>query len=128
MPYKKPFVMLIGFFCERLPYLLIGLVVLFFALERPTFSLVAVLAGIGLASSSAGLGTPPWLDMIASAARSQATTPSSSFLPSGLQLDGRGVGLLTAILVGTQAILNPARGVLADRVGHKTVLVAAAFS
>ena len=42
-------------------------------------------------------------------------------------LDGRGVGLLTAVLVGTQAILNPLCGLLADRVGHKSVLAGAAF-
>ncbi|MYJ77148.1 MAG: MFS transporter, partial [Caldilineaceae bacterium SB0670_bin_27] len=42
-------------------------------------------------------------------------------------LDGRGVGLLTAVLVGTQSVLNPTCGLLADRVGHKTVLAAAAF-
>ena len=65
MPYKKPFVMLIGFFLERLPYLLIGLFVLFFSLSSPSVALIAVLVGIGLASSGAGLGTPPWLDMIA---------------------------------------------------------------
>ena len=73
MPYKKPFVMVIGFFLERLPYLLIGLIVLFFAVERPTAALVAVLAGIGLASSGAGLGTPPWLDMIAKVIPVRAT-------------------------------------------------------
>ena len=57
--------MLIGFFLERLPYLLIGLIVLFFSLSSPSVALIAVLVGIGLASSGAGLGTPPWLDMIA---------------------------------------------------------------
>ena len=231
MPYKKPFVMLIGFFLERLPYLLIGLVVLFFALERPTFALVVVLAGIGLASSGAGLGTPPWLDMIAKVIPvhrrgiwlglghglgqlmgvvgaffvgrilvsrafpsnyallfflafgfvvvswaglalnrepisevtkkaaplfqylGRVTTVlkqdinyrryliSKSLVNLGgmsagffavygaeiYSLDGRGVGLLTAILVGTQAVLHPMWGLLADRVGHKIVLAAAAF-
>ena len=231
MPYKKPFVMLIGFFLERLPYLLIGLVVLFFALERPTFALVVVLAGIGLASSGAGLGTPPWLDMIAKVIPvhrrgiwlglghglgqlmgvvgaffvgrilvsrafpsnyallfflafgfvvvswaglalnrepisevtkkaaplfqylGRVTTVlkqdinyrryliSKSLVNLGgmsagffavygaemFSLDGRGVGLLTAILVGTQAVLHPMWGLLADRVGHKIVLAAAAF-
>lgn len=42
-------------------------------------------------------------------------------------LDGRGVGLLTGVLVGTQAVLNPLWGLLADRVGHKTVLASAAI-
>ncbi len=231
MPYKKPFVMVIGFFLERLPYLLIGLVVLIFAVERPTVALVAVLVGIGLASSGAGLGTPPWLDMIAKVIpvrrrgiwlglghglgqlmgvvgaffvgrilisrafpgnyallftiafvfvvvswvglaltrepRSEVTRKaiplfrylgrvstvlkrdinyrryliSKSLINLGgmstgffavygtemFSLDGRGVGLLTAVLVGTQAVFNPLLGLLADRVGHKTVLAAAAF-
>ncbi|MYH60356.1 MAG: hypothetical protein F4148_00820, partial [Caldilineaceae bacterium SB0675_bin_29] len=56
MPYKKPFVMVIGFFLERLPYLLIGLAILFFAVESPTIALIAVLVGIGMAASGAGLG------------------------------------------------------------------------
>ncbi len=231
MPYKKPFVMVIGFFLERLPYLLIGLVVLIFAVERPTVALVAVLVGIGLASSGAGLGTPPWLDMIAKVIPvrrrgiwlglghglgqlmgvvgaffvgrilisrafpgnyallftiafvfvvvswvglaltrepesevTRKTIPlfrylgrvstvlkrdinyrryliSKSMINLGgmstgffavygtemYSLDGRGVGLLTAVLVGTQAVFNPLLGLLADRVGHKTVLAAAAF-
>ncbi len=231
MPYKKPFVMVIGFFLERLPYLLIGLVVLIFAVERPTVALVAVLVGIGLASSGAGLGTPPWLEMIAKVIpvrrrgiwlglghglgqlmgvvgaffvgrilisrafpgnyallftiafvfvvvswvglaltrepRSEVTRKaiplfrylsrvsrvlkrdinyrryliSKSLINLGgmstgffavygtemFLLDGRGVGLLTAVLVGTQAVFNPLLGLLADRVGHKTVLAAAAF-
>lgn len=231
MPYKKPFVMVIGFFLERLPYLLIGLVVLIFAVERPTVALVAVLVGIGLASSGAGLGTPPWLDMIAKVIpvrrrgiwlglghglgqlmgvvgaffvgrilisrafpgnyallftiafvfvvvswvglaltrepRSEVTRKaiplfrylgrvsmvlkrdinyrryliSKSLINLGgmstgffavfgtemFSLDGRGVGLLTAVLVGTQAVFNPLLGLLADRFGHKTVLAAAAF-
>lgn len=231
MPYKKPFVMVVGFFLERLPYLLIGLAVLFFAAERPVLALVAVLTGIGLASSGAGLGTPPWLDMIAKVipvrrrgiwlglghglgqlmgvagayfvgrilvsrafpgnyallfiiafafvvvswvglalTREPVSEVTKKAVPlfrylgrvsmvlkrdinyrryliskslvnlGGMSagffavfgsemfsLDGRGVGLLTAVLVGTQAILNPLCGLLADRVGHKTVLAGAAF-
>ena len=65
MEYKKPFVMLIGSVFERLPYLLIGLTVLTSAISAPTLALVVVLAGVGLASSGAGLATPAWLDMIA---------------------------------------------------------------
>ena len=42
-------------------------------------------------------------------------------------LDGRGVGLLTGVLVGTQAVLNPLWGLLADRFGHKSVLASAAI-
>ncbi len=231
MPYKKPFVMVIGFFLERLPYLLIGLAILFFAVESPTVALVAVLVGIGMASTGAGLGTPPWLDMIAkvipvrrrgiwlglghglgqlmgvvgayfvgrilvsrafpgnfallffiafgfvvvswmglAATREPVSEVTKKTVPlirylgrvttvlkrdinyrrylisksmvnlGGMSagffavygtemfaLDGRGVGLLTAVLVGTQAVLNPLCGLLADRVGHKTVLAGAAL-
>lgn len=65
MPYKKPFVVLIGFVCERLPYLLIGFVVLYFAGSAPIFAHIGVQDGIGVASSGAGLTMPPRLDMIA---------------------------------------------------------------
>ena len=65
MPYKKPFVMIVGFACERLPYLLIGLLVLAFALSSPAVALIAVLIGVGVASSGAGVATPAWMDMIA---------------------------------------------------------------
>ena len=231
MAYKKPFVMLVSLTCERLPYLLVGLIVLAFALSAPAVALVAVLAGIGLASTGAGVATPAWLDMIAKviplrrrgvwlglghglgqlmgvigayfvgrvlvsyafprnyallfflafgvmliswgglaltreppSATTKEAIPlfhylrrvsgvlkrdhnfrrylisksvvnlggmsAGFFAVYGTQLfalDGRGVGLLTAVLVGTQALLNPLWGLLADRAGHKTVLTAAAF-
>lgn len=231
MPYKKPFVMIISSFCERLPYFLIGIIVLFFALSAPSLALIAVLAGVALSSSGAGLATPAWLDMIAKVipvrrrgiwfglghglgqlmgvagayfvgqvlvsrvfptnyallfflaftimmiswgglaltrepisegtkkaapllhylgrikrvlkqdANYRRYLISKSMVNLGgmsagffavfgtemFSLDGRGVGLLTAVLVGTQAVLNPTSGLLADRVGHKTVLAAAAF-
>ena len=41
---------------------------------------------------------------------------------------GAQVGLLTAILTGSQAVTNPLWGMLADRVGHKAVLCGGAFS
>ena len=232
MAYKKPFVMIVGLACERVPYLLIGLSVLAFALSSPVVALFAVLVGVAVASTGAGVATPAWLDMIAkvipvhrrgiwlglghglgalmgivgayfvgrilvsyafprnyallfflafgftfiswigvSLTReppSQVTKEAVSlfrylrrilallkqddnyrryliskslvnlggmcvgfFAVYGTEtfaLDGRGIGLLTAILVGTQAVLNPLWGLLADRVGHKTVLVAAAFA
>ncbi|MXZ21611.1 MAG: MFS transporter [Caldilineaceae bacterium SB0665_bin_25] len=231
MPYKKPFVMIISSFCERLPYFLIGFIVLFFAHSAPSVALIAILAGVALSSSGAGLATPAWLDMIAKVipvrrrgiwfglghglgqlmgvvgayfvgqilvsrafptnyallfflaftvmmiswgglaltrepisevtkkaapllhylgrikrvlkqdANYRRYLISKSMVNLGgmsagffavfgtemFSLDGRGVGLLTAVLVGTQAVLNPTSGLLADRVGHKTVLATAAF-
>jgi MFS family permease len=41
---------------------------------------------------------------------------------------GAEVGMLTAILAGSQAVMNPLWGLVADRLGHKLVLVAATFS
>ena len=40
---------------------------------------------------------------------------------------GAQVGALTALLAGSQAVMNPLWGLVADRVGHKLVLVAATF-
>jgi len=44
------------------------------------------------------------------------------------QIDGAGVGLLTAVLVAGQAVMGLIWGVLADRVGHKRVLATAALA
>jgi len=44
------------------------------------------------------------------------------------QIDGAGVGLLTAVLVAGQAVMGLIWGVLADRFGHKRVLATAAFA
>ena len=43
-------------------------------------------------------------------------------------IDGAGVGLLTAVLVSSLAVMNLVWGVLGDRRGHKLVLAAAAFA
>ena len=43
-------------------------------------------------------------------------------------LGGAEVGILTAILVGSQAVANLAWGAVGDRVGHKAVLCGTAFS
>lgn len=45
-----------------------------------------------------------------------------------LGIDGAGVGLLTGVLIGSQALMNVVWGVVGDRIGHKAVLVGAAFS
>jgi MFS family permease len=63
--FKKPFVMLVGGLGERVPYLVIALVVWLFAVEQPTLTLVVILLGIGMAAFSAGIATPAWFDMIA---------------------------------------------------------------
>lgn len=232
MEYKKPFVMLIGGVMERLPYLFIGLAVLFFALSAPLATVFVILAGVALASAGAGVATPAWFDMIAkvipvqrrglwsglghglgalmgivgayfvgrilvgnpfpgnyallfflafgffviswlglalnreppSKLKEQAV-PLRDYLrqlPGVLGRDanyrryliskslvnlgamtagffavygtetfaigGAGIGLLTGVLIGAQAALNPLWGVVGDRYGHKIVLTAAAFA
>jgi MFS family permease len=44
------------------------------------------------------------------------------------QLSGTDIGLLTGVLIGCQAIVNPIWGVLGDRYGHKLVLNAGALA
>ncbi|HWQ15035.1 MAG TPA: MFS transporter [Roseiflexaceae bacterium] len=44
------------------------------------------------------------------------------------QLGGAEVGLLTGVLIGCQAVLNPLWGLLGDRRGHKVVLVGGAVA
>ena len=63
--YKKPFVIFVGGLGERLPYAFIGLAVWAWAVDAPTATLVIILLGIGIATSSAGIATPAWYDMIA---------------------------------------------------------------
>jgi MFS family permease len=43
------------------------------------------------------------------------------------QIDGIGVGRLTAILIGSTAVMNLFWGFIGDRLGHKAVLAGAAF-
>lgn len=44
------------------------------------------------------------------------------------QISGAEVGLLTGVLIGCQALLNPLWGLLGDRYGHKLVLVGGALA
>src|SRR5690606_18010300 len=50
---------------ERLPYLIIGLTVLWLAVDAPLATLAVVLLGLGMAAFGAGIATPAWFDMIA---------------------------------------------------------------
>ena len=45
-----------------------------------------------------------------------------------LKLTGAQVGLLTAVLIGSQAVMNLIWGWVGDRIGHKTVLTGSAFA
>ena len=65
MVYKKPFVATVGFLGERLPYLLIGISLYLFATDAPLVALLLLFLFLGIASSSAGIATPAWYDMIA---------------------------------------------------------------
>lgn len=63
--YKKPFIMVLSAFGERLPYLLMGLIVWFFAVPAPNLTLGLFFTCLAVAAFSAGAGTPAWYDMIA---------------------------------------------------------------
>lgn len=65
MAYKKPFVATIGFFGERLPYLLIGFSIYALAVDAPVTALLIFFTFLAIASASAGTATPAWYDMIA---------------------------------------------------------------
>ncbi|GAB4110718.1 MAG: MFS transporter [Roseiflexaceae bacterium] len=232
MPYKKPFVAIVGGIGERLPYLMAGILVFLFAETAPNLALPALMICFGIAGASAGLGTPAWFDLISKVIPVQrrglftglsfgigalmglagsavialvldrwlfpanfailfglasialliswvglllnrepeslnlhapmrlnaylqrlpiilrenrnfsryigtmaiaraATMASGFFLVYGderFQLSATDVGILTGILVGGQAILNPIWGMLGDRYGHKVVLACGAFA
>lgn len=87
--YKKPFVMLVGSFGERLPYLLMGVAVWFFAVPAPNLALVLVLGCLALTGFAAGAATPAWYDLIAKVIPVQRRG-----VWSGL---GHGIGALMAI-------------------------------
>ena len=61
---KLPFVLLISGFVQRLPYLLIGLVMLLFAESSPQLALILFFVGIGAAALGGGVVTPAWFTMI----------------------------------------------------------------
>ncbi len=63
--FKKPFVLLVSGLGERLPYVLIALVLLLFAGSRPTLALVGFFTLLLATAVSVGVATPPWFDMIA---------------------------------------------------------------
>jgi MFS family permease len=229
--YKKPFLMVISSLGERLPYLLMGLVVWFLAVPAPNLALLLFFGCLGISAFSAGAGTPAWYDMIAKVIPverrgfwaglssslgalmgiggaflvgrvleayvfpgnfsllfvlafaavcvsfvglalnreppSEVTKERKSLLPYLRQLpailrtnknyrryllshtvvvlgamaagffiiygsetfglDGTQVGLLTAMLIGGQAVMSLAWGLLGDRAGHKLVMTLAAL-
>lgn len=232
MPLKKPFVMRMGGFGERGPYLLMGLCIWLFAESSPMLTLIAIYICITITSFAVGLATPAWYDMIAKVIpinrrglfsgigsglgaflgiagafwvgyvletwnyptnysilffvafilnmlswvglalnrepvseevkEAQSLKNYFSQLPSliarypnfkrylialcifklavmasaffmvygmwNFQVDGAMIGLYTAVLIGSQAIMNLVMGVLGDRFGHKNILVMGAFA
>jgi MFS family permease len=62
---KKPFIIVFSAFVERVPYLVIGVVVWIFARSAPVVTLVLFYLLLLLAAGTAGILTPAWYDMIA---------------------------------------------------------------
>lgn len=65
--FKLPFVKLFGGLGERLPYLLIGIVVWWLAVPSPGLTLVLFLLLLSISAFGMGVATPAWFDIIAKA-------------------------------------------------------------
>jgi len=61
---KLPFVVLLSGLLQRLPYPLIGLALLFFAVDAPGLALALFFIGIATAAFGGGVVTPAWFTMI----------------------------------------------------------------
>lgn len=61
---KLPFVLLLSGLLQRLPYPLIGLALLLFAVEAPGLALALFFIGIACAALGGGVVTPAWFSMI----------------------------------------------------------------
>ncbi len=64
LPRKLPFVLLGSGLLQRLPYPLIGIALLLFALEAPGLALLLFFIGIATAAFGGGIVTPAWFSMI----------------------------------------------------------------
>ena len=64
---KKPFILWVSGIGERCPWLIAGLAVGAFAHSSPTLALVSLFVCLAVASTSGGVTTPAWYDMIAKA-------------------------------------------------------------
>jgi MFS family permease len=94
--YKKPFVVVVSGIGERLPYLAMALAVWFWAIDRPLLTLFVILGGLATASTSAGIATPAWFDMIA-----KVIPVHRRGIWSGLGHSlGAGMGVIGAFFVG----------------------------
>ncbi len=93
---KKPFLLLTGSLGERLPYLLVGLVVWLLAESRPGLALAILFLGLTVSYASAGVATPAWYDLIAKVipVRKRGLWSGTSFGVGAL------LGVLGAALVG----------------------------
>ncbi len=64
LPRKLPFVLLGSGLLQRLPYPLIGLALLLFAVNAPAIALLLFFCGIAIAAFGGGIVTPAWFTMI----------------------------------------------------------------
>jgi MFS family permease len=62
---KKPFIVLYSALGERLPWLITGLLIGFFAESTPWIALAAIYLGLAVTSATSGILMPAWFDMIA---------------------------------------------------------------
>jgi MFS family permease len=64
LKWKKPFVMLLGGLGERVPYLIIGLVIWALALGAPTLTLLLFFLLLATSAFTNGMATPAWFTLI----------------------------------------------------------------
>jgi len=65
--FKLPFVKIWGGWGERVPYLLIGILVWFLAVPNPSLTVVLILILLSISAFGMGIATPAWYDIIAKA-------------------------------------------------------------
>ena len=92
----KPYIMLVSGIGERIPYLMIGLLVLAIAVQAPGLMLLAFFLMLAVAAVSGGMIFPAWLTMIG---KVFPTRRRGMFFGIGMGL-GAFMGVLGAQLVG----------------------------
>lgn len=100
---NKPFVVLWGFVLERVPYLLMGLVVWRLAASAPIASLVLMLLLLATTAASNGVLTPAWYSMIAKVIPVQRRGVFSGVGNSLAALMGIAGGVLSGRILETRA-------------------------
>jgi MFS family permease len=98
---KKPFLLIISGIGERGPYLAIGVLVLTMGARAPELTLIGFFVLLATTAIAAGLGTPPWYDLIAKAIPAQRRGLWAGFSRGLGSLLGIGGAALAGMLLAT---------------------------